>query len=114
MVAAHNRYFDAWRDKTLTPQNVRDYAKGALARDDAFVRELANGLADGRWPAVARADVNRLIREVNKGRPYLAAVADAKTADAAWRQWQRVPPFEPQGAAAADIRTRLGLPPFKG
>ena len=105
MVAKGNKYYEAWKGKTLAPVNIQDYAKGYVARTDLLVRDLA----EGRWPASVKADVTRLIRGWNSVRADYVAVAKAKTQDEAWTRWGAARP-EPAGPAA-DIRTRLGLPP---
>ena len=108
-VARYNRYADAWKDKTLTPHNVREWAKGFTVREDAWVRQMA----DGRWPANVRADINRLIRAVNSTRRDYVDIYTAKTEDEAVAAWNRIPSGvnNATAAAVADVRTRLGLPP---
>jgi hypothetical protein len=105
-VARLNRYINAWEDKKITPQNVREYAKGLTVREDAWVRQMA----DGRWPANVRADINRLIRAVNSGRRGYVDVYTAKSGIEAMAAWDRIG-GNGGTAAAADVRTRLGLPP---
>ena len=106
-VARANRYKRAWKDKKLTPQNVRDYAKGLTVREDAWVRQMA----DGRWPANVRADINRLIRAINRTRRLYVDVYTANSENEAAAAWNRIPDGSEENGAAADVRTRLGLPP---
>lgn len=109
MVAEGNRNVRAWKNKTLSPQNIADYAKGMVVREDKFVRQLAAG----RWPANVKAEIKRLIRDWNSRRPYWADVYRAKGKDEAWAAYLRTPGWQGQEAAVADVRTALGLPPVK-
>ncbi len=105
-VARGNRYVKAWEKKTLAPVNIREYAKGTVLRQDEFVRTLASG----RWPAVVKVDINRVIRAWNSERSFYTDVYTANSQDEAWAAWLRVPRDQGSGAVA-DVRTKLGLPP---
>ena len=107
-VAPVNRYYRVWNDKDFTPQNIRGYAKGLTVRADAWARALA----DGRWPANVRADINRLIRAINSESRAYVDVYTAKSGIEAMAALDRIPSGDGQLAAAEDVRTRLGLPPI--
>lgn len=107
MVAPGNKSINAWKNKTLSPHNIREYTKAYTVHQDAFVRKLAAG----RWPAFVKADINRLIRASNAGRQASVDVYTAKTEDAAWAVWTSTKTETATRAAVADVRTKLGLPP---